>query len=179
MTDTPVIPSERETLKARADLLGIKYKANTPTETLKELIYGKEEAETEEVSEPVAETREQRIKRIRDHATKLIRVNVTCMNPAKRELQGEIFTVSNSLLATVRKMVLFNTKDGYHVPQIILDVMREKQFQTFYTVKGKGGVDIAKSKLVREYAIEVLPPLTPQELKELARVQAMRSAKDE
>lgn len=121
----------------------------------------------------IAETRTQRKARQRREANELVRVNVACMNPNKRSQEGEIFTVSNSVVGTVKKFVQFNTENGWHVPRLILNVLEDRKCQIF--VKGKDSKGRGKStpKLIKEYAIEYLEPLTEQELKDLAAEQAV------
>jgi hypothetical protein len=48
----------------------------------------------------------------------------------------------------------------------------------FYPVKTMHGVTVRKGKLIKEFAIEVLPQLTPEELRDLAQRQAMANAID-
>ena len=176
MSDLLETPNERDSLKARADLMGIKYQPNVPTDKLKELIAeGLGGVDVREYSD--AEIRSEKLTQMKNEATKLIRVNITCFNPAKKDWQGEIFTVSNSSIPAMRKFVLFNTPEGFHVPQMILDVMKERMFQHF-SYKKQRGIDIPNKTYQKEFGIEYLPQLTEQELKELARTQAMRSAKD-
>lgn len=108
----------------------------------------------------------------RREATKLIRINVQCMNPLKKEWPGEIITVGNGLIGTVSKMVPFDTVDGWHVPNIIYLWMKERQFQQFSAKKvPKGQPSSRVTKLVREFAIEVLPDLTEKELAALKQRQ--------
>ena len=106
-------------------------------------------------------------------ALELIRIKITCMNPAKKEMKGDIFTFQNSLVGTVRKFVPFNTAhaDAYHVPRCIYDMLQEKKFQSFSKIKSIKGVDMQTGRLVKEYAIEILPPLTKEELAEIAKIQ--------
>lgn len=120
-----------------------------------------------------AETQAQLVARIKADAEKLIRVRVTCMNPAKKEWHGEIFTVANRPVGTLKKFVPFNADDGWHVPKMILDVIRARECQVFVTTKSKNGISVRKGRLIKEFAIEVLDQLTPEELADLARVQAM------
>lgn len=105
--------------------------------------------------------------------TKLVRVRITCMNPNKKDLEGEIITVSNGLVGTLKKYIPFNAEEGWHVPQIMLNVLREREFQMFYQTKDERGNKVTRGKQAREFAIEVLPPLTEEEIKELAQRQAM------
>ena len=167
-------------LKQRAQTLGIKFHPSIGLESLRSKVSAAltgedaEEAAEEPVPEaPAAESRIQMRNRLRKEASALVRVRVTCMNPNKKEWKGEIFTASNSIIGTFRKYVQFNTEEGWHVPQIILNMIKARQFQTFYTIKNERGVAVRKGKLVPEFAVEVLPPLTEKELLELSRRQAL------
>lgn len=180
--ETLEMPDELTTLKERADLLGITYHPSIGVEKLRDKINahleGTQEAETapvvvEEEQAPTGETLAQRNVRLRKNAAKLIRVNVTCMNPAKKEWEGEIFTAGNSIVGTYKKYVPFNTEDGWHVPQIILNQILQRKCQVFYSAKDDRGNKIRKGKQIKEFAVDILPPLTPEELKDLAQRQAM------
>ena len=167
-------------LKQRAQTLGIKFHPSIGLESLRSKVSAAltgedaEEAAEEPVPEaPAAESRIQMRNRLRKEASALVRVRVTCMNPNKKEWKGEIFTASNSIVGTFRKYVQFYTEEGWHVPQIILNMIKARQFQTFYTIKNERGVAVRKGKLVPEFAVEVLPPLTEKELLELSRRQAL------
>lgn len=167
-------------LKQRAQTLGIKFHPSIGLESLRSKVSAvltgedAEEAAEEPVPEaPAAESRIQMRNRLRKEASALVRVRVTCMNPNKKEWKGEIFTASNSIVGTFRKYVQFNTEEGWHVPQIILNMIKARQFQTFYTIKNERGVAVRKGKLVPEFAVEILPPLTEKELLELSRRQAL------
>jgi hypothetical protein len=101
---------------------------------------------------------------------KLVRVRVTCMNPAKADLQGEIQTVSNGFLGVTSRYVPFNTgPDGWHVEYILYLHMRDKKFAK--TSVDKNGTP--RTVDVNEFAIEVLPPLTEGQIRKLAQRQAM------
>lgn len=167
-------------LKQRAQTLGIKFHPSIGLESLRSKVSAAltgenaEEAAEEPVPEaPAAESRIQMRNRLHKEASALVRVRVTCMNPNKKEWKGEIFTASNSIVGTFRKYVQFNTEEGWHVPQIILNMIKARQFQTFYTIKNERGVAVRKGKLVPEFAVEVLPPLTEKELLELSHRQAL------
>jgi hypothetical protein len=121
-------------------------------------------------------------------ANSLVRCRISCMNPAKKDWPGEIFTVSNAVVGTVRKFIPFNTatgegpadgvSDAYFVPRIILNQMQSKKYPSYYTVTDSYGRKHRKSKLVREFSIEILPLPTQKELDELARLQAMANGGD-
>ena len=116
--------------------------------------------------------------RRRKEANELIRIRVTCMNPNKREWDGEIFTTGNSTLGTLKKYVPFNADEGWHVPRAIYNQIIERQCQIFVTKKDSRGNTTKEGKLIKEFAVEVLPNLTVEELEELARKQAMARSID-
>lgn len=173
--------AELENLKVRAEKLGVKFHPSISAEKLREKIKahqaeGEGEAGSNEPKEKPASAEEHpslKKLRLKREGLKLVRVNITCMNPAKKEWEGEIFTVSNNAVGTVKRYVPFNTEDGWHVEQILLNQLRERQCQIFVTEKDSRGNKIRKGKLIREFAIEVLDPLTEEELDELAQRQAM------
>lgn len=123
----------------------------------------------------------ERNKRIRTEANALVRVNVTCMNPNKRALTAEIFTVGNKVVGTVRKLIPFNTPEGFHVPRMILDVLEEKVCQIFveHKLPGPGNKKTKKGKLIKEFNIQYLPKLDKEKLDDLAKRQALSGAIDQ
>lgn len=175
-------PDELSVLKNRADMLGVKYHPSISLEKLREKVKAAIEGSKEEVEEPVkaAEVESEHAKkmRLRNEAAKLIRIRITCMNPNKKEWEGEIITAGNSAVGTYKKMIPFNTDEGYHVPNIIYQQLVERQCQVFTTVTDSRGNKHRKGKLIKEFAIEVLPQLTQEELDELARRQAMSKSVD-
>lgn len=174
------VPSELDTLKQRADMLGIDYHPSIGAAKLREKINAKMNGEPEVAEKPMLAKAEEesegaRRSRLKKEANKLVRVNITCMNPLKKEWHGEILTAGNSVVGMFRKFIPFNTTDGYHVPQILLSQLQERQCQIFYNEKSHRGVTVRRGKLIKEFAIEMLPPLTEEELKELGRRQAMEA----
>jgi len=234
LNDAPPAVSELDTLKARADQVGLSYHPNIGVDTLRkkinEFLTGEVEQPDPEITssadralaaamtapaqaqsapvqahravtlqEPAAAHRtavgryvspkafadekqlprgeneslqEFRLRK-RNHAMALIRVNVTCMNPAKREWDGEIFTTGNALVGSISKYVPFNSEDGWHIPRILYNFLRDRECQVFVTVTDQRQNKIRKGKMIKEFNIEVLEPLTPQELQELKERQAL------
>lgn len=187
-------PDLLASLKAKADLLGISYHPSIGVEKLKEKIDAKlgedntadalaaatvTEADSEGGEEDVTgkvfgvETPSQKRARLQREAAELVRIRLTCMDPSKKEIEGEIFTVGNSVVGTHRKYVPYNAEDGWHVPRIILQELQARMCQIFVTVKGPRGEKTRQGKLIKAFAIEILPPLTEDELQELAQRQAM------
>ena len=180
------VQDELDALKARANLLGVKFHPSISLEKLREKVNAAvtsdgaatSEEEAKDPAEPKQETIGEKRKRLKTEALKLVRIRLTCLNPAKKEWDGEIITAGNSLIGSVKKFVPFNADDGWHVPHVIYQQLKERQCQIFYTATDARGNKVRKGKLIKEFAIEVLPPLTKEELDELARRQAMAKAID-
>lgn len=174
------VQDELSALKNRADLLGIKYHPTISVAKLREKVNGEvvDSVVEAKVTTPEVESDNQRRIRIRREAGELVRIRVSCMNPAKKEWDGEIFSAGNGLVGSFTKYVPFNNDEGWHVPRIILNMMQERNCQIFVSSKDSRGNTIRKGKQIKEFAIEVLPNLTPEELQELAQRQAMAKSID-
>lgn len=172
--------SELELLKERADKLGISYHPNISAEKLRERVNakleGEEAGDEAELAADEKKAELTKVQKLRMEASKLVRVRITCMNPMKREWQGEIFTCGNTKIGTYRRYVPFNAENGWHVEQIILDMIKERKCQVFYDEPGPRGTKIRRGKLIPEFAVEVLPPLTQKEIEDLAKAQAARNS---
>lgn len=186
-TDEVIVQDELTTLKERATLMGLKFHPSISLDKLREKV----NAATDESDEPdvevvsakavapvIEETMNQMRNRLKKEALALVRIRLTCMNPAKAEWEGEIFTIGNALIGSVKKFVPFNADDGWHVPTVILQQLQERQCQVFVGAKDARGNNVRRGKLIKEFAIEILPPLTKTELDELALRQAMSKAID-
>jgi hypothetical protein len=174
---------ELNTLKGRADLMGISYHPSIGVDKLREKVKAAIEGqkETKEMTKEdfvKKETLAEEQLRLSNEANALVRIRLSCMNPAKREWEGEIFTVGNSVVGSIKKYVPFNAEEGWHVPRILYQMLQDRQCQTFTTEKTKNGVSVRKGKMIKEFNIEVLPQLTPKEIAELARRQAMAAGTD-
>lgn len=183
-TDTQVTTQdELAALKARADMMGVTYHPSIGLEKLREKVNAAVEGKptepeapavaTKAAAAPGVETEGQRTKRLKDEAHKLVRIRLTCMNPAKSEWPGEIISVGNAVVGSVSKYIPFNADEGWHVPNIIYQHLKERTCQTFHTVQDSRGNKTRKGKLIKEFSIELLDPLTPEELHDLAQRQAM------
>jgi len=161
---------ELETLKERADKLGISYHPNISLAKLKSKVNAAVEEDVPTKEAPVELSKKQRRMQLVKEQTAQIRIRVTCMDQNKKAWQGTLITASNSASGTHKKYIPFDV--AWHVPKIIYNVLKNKKHLVFYTEKINGN-QVTRSKQVNTYAIEVLPPLTPKELKELAQRQAM------
>ena len=109
------------------------------------------------------------------NANRLVRCRIVCMNPSKRNWTGEYISAGSSAIGTFKKFIPYNIDEPYHVPEIIYNYLKERKCRIGTTVKLPNGQEVNRYKLINEYAIEVLPPLTQEELKDLAQRQAMAS----
>lgn len=196
------MPSEIDMLKDRAKLMGIQFSNNIGVDALKAKIEEKRAAseaaaKPAEQAKPATQTTAQagngdgtvnaftgnetkpvRAKSLRQHLRdekmKLVRVRITNLDPKKKDLPGEILTIANEYLGTVRKFVPFGevTDNGYHVPQCLYDMMKERTFISIKTRKDNKGQTIVEHQNAREFALEILPQLTPEELAQLSASQA-------
>lgn len=111
----------------------------------------------------------------------LIRVRIQNLDPKKKDLQGEVLSISNRYLGTVKKFVPYgeNTDDGWHLPKVILDELLSRKFLNITTTRDKITRQIKVSKRwAKEFSIEILPPLTKEELNRLAIAQAAAGSID-
>lgn len=188
------MPSELEMLKQRASMMGIVFSNNIGLDTLKKKIQEKMDAvpETAEPAAPlvapvtqapeetpVAAEAPVKVLSLRQYllneATKLVRCRITCMDPKKQDLPGEFFTVANEHIGTVRQYVPFGEKTdgGYHLRHCIYEMLKSREFLHIQTSTHPVTKAIStKTRYVKEFAIEILPPLTEAELKQLAADQS-------
>jgi len=104
-------------------------------------------------------------------AMKLTRIVVTPNDPTMVNYPGLIFTVGASGLNNgrmVKKFVPFNNEEGWHVPQIILNQIRNAEMQKFKTVTRANGEKVLEPYLTKKFNVRILDPLTPEELKQVA-----------
>lgn len=192
-------PDEKSLLLARARLMGLKVSNNISVEKLKAKIEEHMQAEQKMIDqgttgeleeEPVPapmtknaapkgpETRQQIRDRLVREKMKLVRLRITNLDPKKKGIHGEIITVANKYIGTVRKYIPFGeaTENGYHVPYCIYEMLKSRKFLHIRVIKARNGKgERVETSYVPEFSLEVLPQLTPKELKELARMQAAKA----
>ena len=184
-------PSELDMLKSRAKLMGIAFSNNIGIDALKTKIEEhKKASEAKTQTQALAQTNEQQPEaqtenqkkkaktislraHLQKEKMKLVRLRITNLDPKKKDLPGEILTTGNEYLGTVRKFVPFGeaTDNGYHVPYCLYEMMRDRKFLSIKTRKGPKGQTIVEQQMVREFALEILPPLTEAELARLSAAQ--------
>lgn len=173
--------TELDLLKERADQMGIKYHPNIGVDSLRDKVNAVIAGEVSDEAEPVqkakaAQTRAQAY----EEAMKLIRIRLTCMDPAKSDWPAEIITISNDVVGDVKVAVPYKEEfyeNGYHVPNIIYQFLKERKYSAIKVTKGPKG-PVQTSIQANAYAIEVLPQLTPEELEDLRLQQAASKSID-
>lgn len=164
------VKTELELLKEKAGSLGVEYKSNVSAKTLAKLIKEFEEQDAQDDGL----TDNERIQQTLDEATKLVRVIITPMDSTKRDYQGDVFSAGNATVPTMTKYVPFGVE--WHVPQIILNTIKEKVMNKFIAKKDERGREYREYLEAKAFSIQELPPLTKEELAELAKSQEMRQA---
>ncbi len=183
---------ELDLLKRRANLMGITVNPNITLDALKQKISDAQTASEQKhvshnnvASLPLDNPMEnQSVRRISKEAElrkhlhkekmKLVRLRISNLDPKKKDLQGEIITVANQYLGTVRKFIPFGeaTDNGYHVPYVLYETLKDRKFLQIKTRRDKNtGQQIVEHNYVNEFSLEILPPLTPEELARLSTTQ--------
>lgn len=180
MSEETKVPTPRELLKEKADLLGVEYKPNISDAKLLELIEDKMKPTSVEVEKPKAkaertdeEVVQDTIAEQRKAMTKLRRVIISCNDPQMKEYESTPFySISNSVITLPKITVPLNVE--WHIPQAYYDLL--KDMTCGIPVKGKDGKGrtVTVRKEIKKYNIQDLPDLTPEELQELKQMQIMR-----
>lgn len=180
-------------LKERAKVMGIPFSNNISLETLRKRVADKMEGK-DEAPEVNALTGDPEIaqamaakplnpkanavalrKLMHAKQMRLVRVRITNMDPKKKDLPGEIWTVANEYLGTVRKFVPYGEQadDGFHIPYCLYRLLDSKRFLHIRDVKDRTTGIVRQDKVwAKEFSLDVLPTLTQGELDRLAAAQA-------
>ena len=192
-TEGETAVDELALLKERAKQIGIPFSNNISLETLRKRISDKMEGKDVPEVNPLTGDAEIAVitlapakldakqnalalrKMMQREQMKLVRVRITNMDPKKKDLPGEIWTVSNEYLGNVRKMIPYGeqTDEGFHIPYCLFRLLQSKRFLHIRTVKDRvTGVERQEKQWVKEFSLDVLPDLTKEELARLAAAQA-------
>lgn len=168
-------------LKRRADKLGVSYSNNIGLETLKERVAkameGNKEPEVKKEAKDEGAGEAQSLVELRaekrKEAMKLVRIRYTNMNSRKKDVPGEFFTVANGIIGTIKRYVPYGeaAENGWHVENAIYKMMKRRTFTTTVTKRDDKGRPYNTSVERKEFAIEVLEPLTQEQLDQLAKDQ--------
>ena len=192
-TEGEAAVDELTLLKERAKQMGIPFSNDISLETLRKRIADKMEVKDEPEVNPLAgdfeiaaitaapkklDAKQNALalrKLMHREQMKLVRVRITNMDPKKKDLPGEIWTVANEYLGNVRKMIPYGeqTDDGFHIPYCLFRLLQSKRFLHIRTVKDRvTGLERQEKQWVKEFSLDVLPDLTKEELARLAAAQA-------
>lgn len=159
--------AELESLRKKADLMGITYSGNTSLEKLREKV-AKVQGSIEEEEE-----KQTVYNSLYDEKMKLVRCQVQCLDPQYKNSGGVFISLSNAVLGSHKWFIYFNqpimiTKWAYDYLKNCKYIDRSE--------RGRRGQDgLTHSKTVntemKSYAIVDLPMLTEEELKKLADEQ--------
>lgn len=175
-------------LRENAKVLGVKLAPNMSVENMVKTLSEARELLLQEDPEPELsvkastspEIEAQKARQaLRQENLRLVRIRISNLNPAKANLPGEILCVHNDIVGTLKKFIPYNEAgEAYHVPMMLLKMLQRKKFLQIVQPP-KGSRALPTQKLVKEYAIEVLEPLTEKELADLRKAQgAAESAED-
>lgn len=203
VVDEIVKPDELTMLKSRAKMMGITHSNNISIEALrlkiKETIEGTSKVAEEKALEkavnsqvnalassandaPVKSSKKLNLRSyMQKEKMKLIRLRITNLDPKKADLRGEIVTIANEYLGTVRKFIPFGeaTDNGYHVPYCLYEYLRDKQFLSIKTRKDpRNGQTIVENQMVKEFSLDILPMLTSDELARISASQLSANSID-
>lgn len=159
--------AELESLRKRADLMGISYSGNTSLEKLREKVTAAQgTTEHQEKMQSAYQT-------LFDEKMKLIRCQVQCLDPMYKNAGGQFFSLSNAVLGSHKWFVPFNVP--IHITKWLHDYLKSVTYVD-RSERGRRGTDgLTHSKTVNTdmaaYAVTDLPPLTEAELKKLADEQ--------
>lgn len=178
MSDEISEENTRAYYKQQADVLGLNYPHNIKTEKLKEIVGRKLQAMKQQAKTSNAIAAEQ----FQDMRA-LVRIQIHVLNPAKQNWTGEIFTVGNDVIPHMTRFIPFNAVNSiWHVERMFVEMLKNRKYQAMTEHSGSQrdpryyGVNYHNNKLLPEFSIIELPPLTEEELTELGANQAINGS---
>ena len=182
-------------MKVQADLLGVTYAANIGLETLSERVRAYKEAAgqiaVEEATAPVPDNSailstsaglavpaDIEAQYAIFHAKQIVRVSITCVNPAKSELESDLYTIFSSSIGRVSQVIPYQAPNGHHMPRCLVDFLRAKTFTSFKPSNIKAGENGCDREHfdTPEFIIRDLPPLTAEEYNRIVQRQDRNQA---
>jgi len=174
MDEESKVPTPRELLKDKADLLGIVYRPNITDDKLRALIAAKV---SPSVPETVDKSAEEKVAfaaanaRIGMMAPK--RVIVTAMDPDMKDYTSTPFySISNSLLSLPKVSVPLGVE--WTIPTAYYNMLKGMKVAIPAQGKDVKGRKITTRREINKYAITDLDLLTAEEIESLKQAQIMR-----
>lgn len=183
LTQEDLDVNERSYWKEQAQIRGIDFPSNIPTEKLKTLVQTR-----------IAEMEAQRSAGTRgrnaleklapevlsniDKATALVRFKIDVLDPSRQDWTGMYVTGGNDNFSAVRRLIPFNAP-VWHAERILVEILKNTRYSYRKSEKHprlRAHIDnVSKAKLLPCFRITELPPLTESELKALAEQQAVNN----
>jgi len=108
---------------------------------------------------------------IMKEANRLVRCSITCLDPSKKDIPGQVFGIRNGKIPLIKKFVPYDGRTT-HLPNIFINHLKEKEFQYFRLVLNKDtGDKERKSFIGKMFSVSILSDMTEEELETLAEAQ--------
>ena len=166
-----MIDVDLEAVREKATELGVKWhpamKAATVQQKIDEFL--EVNAPTYIAPSVLHETPAQTQARKLREATALIPITVTSMDPADASITAVTVSVGNRKIGQITKVIPFGFK--WYMPALLVKEMEQKMFVRNSMIPLPGGTERLNSQWIKKYAIQYHPMPTPQELRDLAKLQ--------
>lgn len=184
MSGNTNIPNERDTLKERANLMGLAFKDNIPTAKLRTLVNQEIKPElkadvpevtpaTDKAVMSQAQFEQKQLLAKRRQMSRLRRVIISCNDPQMKDWDTTPYMhISNALISLPKMVVPLNVE--WHVPQAYYDFLKLQKCGIPVKARDEKGRPITKRKEIKKYNIQDLDDLTNDELDELKAAQISR-----
>ena len=176
LNESTPTPTERELLKQKADLLGLTYASNISTDKLRDLI--NQANEPVEVKQDTSVNKsgsnvEDEAMALRLELTKKIRVMITCNDPLMKDWDmTPYYSFSNSTITLDSITIPLGVE--WHIPNAYVGMLQAMECKIPVKTKDEKGRPITTRRTVKKYNVNILPPLTAEELEALKMAQVMR-----
>lgn len=159
--------------ETQAKLFNINYPKNITTSKLKALVQDRLSRADDKLIKDFSSIAEKQFQDLRA----LVRVEIKNLNPAKSSWTGEFFTVGNDAVPPITRFVPYNAVDNiWHLERIFIPFLESKEYsEVVHDYDAKKQINFKRVKKGKEFHIRELPPLTPEELEDLKKLQALQN----
>ncbi len=159
--------AELESLRKKADLMGITYSGNTSLEKLRDKVADVQgNIEKEEAKQTAYNS-------LYDEKMRLVRCQVQCLDPQYKNSGGVFISLSNAVLGSHKWFVYFN--QPIMITKWLYDYLKSCKYIDRSERGRRGNDGLTRTKTVNteqpSFAVIDLPQLTEAELKKLAEEQ--------
>lgn len=149
---------EIETIKSQLDMMDVKYHHNANLATLKKLKAKAMEPKEEKAPKAVTESRESLAIKQRKAALEMVRVAITCRNPAKQQRRGEFLVVGNAVVGNLKIFIPYNCElaEDIRIPRIFIDLLKSRQYQQSVELSDRERMDsplMHRTMWLKEFAV--------------------------